>query len=114
MGIRTRLALVAVVAAAVVFGLVPHGVATVTGTATTQIMQAVETPFDGPISCADATCGKAAPTPTAPSPGVALAVVLGALVVAGVAASAIRRRGRQVMALPAGNRDPLFHPPQFS
>ncbi len=114
MGIRSRLALAAVVAAAVVFGLVPRGVVTVTETAGTQIVQAVESPFATPVSCTDASCGKAAPTPAAPSPGVVLAVVLGALVVAGAAASAIRRRGRQMVALPAGNRDPLFHPPQFS
>jgi hypothetical protein len=110
MGIRWRLTLVAILAAAVLGGLVPHGVVAGTETAATQMVQTLE----GPINCADATCGKAAPTPTAPSPGVALAAVLGALAVVAAATAGLRRRARGPAALPAGTRDPLFHPPQFS
>jgi hypothetical protein len=114
MGIRWRLSLVAILAAAVLGGLVPHGVVAGTETSATQMVQALERPLTGPINCVDATCGKAAPTPTAPSPGVALAAVLGALAVVAAAAAGLRRRARGPAALPAGTRDPLFHPPQFS
>jgi hypothetical protein len=114
MGIRWRLSLVAVLAAAVLGGLVPHGVVAGTETAATQMVQAVERPLTGPINCADATCGKGTPAPTAPSPGVALAAVLGACALVAAATSGLRRRARSHIALPAGTRDPLFHPPQFS
>jgi hypothetical protein len=113
-GIRWRLSLVAILAAAVLGGLVPHGVVSGTETAATQMVQAVERPLTGPLNCADATCGKGAPAPTAPSPGVALAAVLGACALVAAAMSGLRRRVRAHIALPAGTRDPLFHPPQFS
>ncbi len=111
---RWRLGLVAILAAVVLGGLVPHGIVTRTETAATQMVQAVDTPLTGPVTCSDATCGKAAPTPTAPSPGVALAAVLGALAVAAAATSGLRRRARGHVALPAGTRQTLFRPPRFS
>ncbi len=100
--------------AAVVGGFLPHGALSVADTSVTQVVRVAEAPLSGPVNCLDATCGKGSPAPAAPSPGIALmAVVAGALGVAAAAASIRRRRGR-VLALPAGARDPLFHPPQFS
>ena len=114
MSIRWRIGLAAVIAAAVVGGFVPHAVFSVTDASATQVVRAVEAPLSGSGICADATCGKGNTAPAAPSPGIALmAVVAGALAVAAAAACVRRRRG-QHMALPAGARDPLFHPPQFS
>jgi hypothetical protein len=114
MGMKWRLGLVAVVAAAVLGGLVPHAVASGAESAGATVVQAVESPLASPTSCADATCGKGAPTPAAPSPTGALVAVLGGLAVAGAVAALIRRRPAKVGALPRGRQDRLFHPPQFS
>jgi hypothetical protein len=114
MSIRWRIGLVAIVAAAVVGGFLPHGVLSVADTSAAQVARAVEVPLSGAVNCADANCGKGNTAPAAPSPGIALvAVVAGALGVAAAAAFARRRRA-QLLALPIGARDPLFHPPQFS
>jgi hypothetical protein len=114
MSLRWRIGLVAIVAAAVVGGLVPHGASSAAGSAGTQVMRVVEAPLSAPLNCADATCGKGSPAPAAPSLGVALAVALAGLVAAAAALTSVRRRRAQQVALPAGARDPLFHPPQFS
>jgi hypothetical protein len=120
MSLRWRIGLAAIIAAAVVGGFVPHAAQSVadeaTGTVTqlTQVSRMVEDPAAGPIACLDATCGKGSPAPAAPSPGIALAAVVTGLVAAAAAAACIRRRRGQVTVLPAGTRDRLFHPPQFS
>jgi hypothetical protein len=114
MSIRWRIGLVAIIAAAIVGGIMPHGVLSVTDTSATQVVRALEAPLSGSVNCADATCGKGNTAPAVPSPGLALvAVVAGVLGVAAAAACIRRRRGR-LLALPVGARDPLFHPPQFS
>ena len=114
MSIRWRIGLVAVIAAAIVGGFLPHGALSVTDTSATQVVRALEAPLSGSVNCADATCGKGNTAPTVPSPGLALvAVVTGVLGVVAAAACVRRRPGRHV-ALPVGARDPLFHPPQFS
>jgi hypothetical protein len=114
MRMTSRLALVAVVAAAMVAGLVPRDVTSGVRIATTDVVTMVDVPFNGPVTCSDATCGKAAPIPAAPSSGLVLAAVVGTLVLIAAATGAIRRRSGQFMALPAEARDPLFHPPQSS
>jgi hypothetical protein len=106
--------LVAVVAAAVLGGLVPHAVASDAESAGANMVQTVESPLASPTSCADATCGKGSPAPGAPSPVVALVAVLGGFAVAAALVALIRRRPAEVSALPSGRRDRLFHPPQFS
>lgn len=111
---KWRLGLVAVFAAAVLGGLVPHVVASGAESTGAAMVQAVESPLASPANCADATCGKGSPTPAAPTPAVALAGVLAGLAVVAVAAALIRRRPASVGALPSGRRDRLFHPPQFS
>ncbi len=78
------------------------------------MVQIAESPLSMPLSCMDATCGKGSPTPTAPVPAAALAAVLSGFAVAAAAGSLIRHRRAQMSVLPAGARDPLFHPPQFS
>ena len=89
MSIRWRIGLVAVIAAAVVGGFLPHGVLSVTDTSATQVVRALEAPLSGSVNCADATCGKGNTAPAAPSPGLALvAVVAGVLGV--VAAGRLR------------------------
>jgi hypothetical protein len=114
MSLRWRIGLVAVIAAAIVGGFLPHGVLSAADTSATQVVRVVEGPVSVPVNCADATCGKGSPAPAAPSPGLVLmAVVAGALGLA-AAAAFIRRRQGQVVALPAGTRDRPFHPPQFS
>jgi hypothetical protein len=117
MSMRWRLGLVAIIAAAVVGGIVPHSVISATDSSATQVLRAVDAPFSGPVTCLDATCGKGSPAPAAPSPALALVgVVAGMAGMAAIAAATacIRRRRAQVVTLPAGARDPLFHPPQFS
>jgi hypothetical protein len=114
MSLRWRVGLVAIIAAAVVGGFMPHGVLSGADTSATEIMQLAETPLSVPLNCLDATCGKGSPAPAAPSPGVALVAIVAGLAIAAAAAARIRRRPSQAVALPAGSRDPLFHPPQFS
>ena len=114
MSTRWRIGLAAIVAAVVVGGFVPHAVLSGAETSLTQAAQIVEVPVSVPVSCVDATCGKGSPAPAAPVPGVALAAVIGGIVAAAAAVGLVRRRRGTVLALPAGTRDPLFHPPQFS
>ena len=109
-----RFGLVVIVAAAVVGGLVPHALLSSAGGAATEALTVVDSTVSGPVTCLDATCGKGSPAPAAPSPGVALAAVLGAAVIVGATRAIIRRRRGRVLALPAGTGDPLLHPPQFS
>jgi hypothetical protein len=115
MGMKWRFGLLAAIAAAVVGGLMPHGVLAATQGSATEMVQLAEAPvLSMPLNCMDATCGKGTPASGTPAPAVALAAVLGGLAIAAVAASSIRRRRALVVALPEGTRDPLFHPPQFS
>jgi hypothetical protein len=114
MSLRWRVGLVAVIAAAVVGGFMPHAVVSATASSATAVVQMAESPLSLPTQCADAICGKGTPAPAAPSPGVVLAAVMGGAMVAAAAASSIRRRRRQAAVLPAGSPDPFFHPPQFS
>ena len=111
---RWRVALAAVVAAAIVGGILPHGVATAARSTTTVVAQAVEAPFGAIPNCLDATCGKGSPAAPAPAPAVALACVLSGLALAAIAAARLRRHRARTAPLPAGAPDPLFHPPQFS
>jgi hypothetical protein len=106
--------LVAIVAAAVFGGLVPHAVFSSAGNAATEMVTAAESTVSAPVTCADASCGKGSPAPAAPSPGVALAALLGAACIVAATRATIRRHRGRLLALPAGTRDPLFHPPQFS
>ncbi len=104
----------AIIAAAVVAGFVPHGVLSGVDASAAQLARTAEAPLSAPVNCLDATCGKGSPAPTAPSPGVALVAALAGMVAAATAVACVRRRRGRVSALPAGARDPLFHPPQFS
>jgi hypothetical protein len=114
MSLRWRIGLVAVIAAAVVGGFLPHGVPSAADASVVQAARIAEAPLSSPISCLDATCGKGSPAPSAPSPGVALVAVVTGLLGAAAAAARVRRRRGRVLDLPRGARDPLFHPPQFS
>jgi hypothetical protein len=114
MSLRWRVGLAAVIAAAVVGGFLPHGALSAAGDSATQVVRMAEVPLSAPLNCGDATCGKGSAAPSAPSPGIALAVVVGGLAVAAAAVAGIRRRHAQAVALPDGARDPLFHPPKFS
>jgi hypothetical protein len=112
---RWRFGLVAIIAATVVGGFMPHGVLSAAGSTGAQMVQLAQEPVSSlPVNCMDATCGKGTPVAASPAPGAALAAVVGGIAVAAVGASIIRRRRALVGALPAGSRDPLFHPPQFS
>jgi hypothetical protein len=114
MSSRWRIGLAAIVAAVVIGGFVPHAVLSGAGTAVTQAVQIVEIPVSVPVSCVEATCGKGSPAPAAPTPGVALAAVVGGIVTAAAAVALVRRRRARLLALPVGTRDTPFHPPQFS
>ena len=114
MSIRRRIGLVAIIAAAVVGGFLPHGVLSVTDTSATQVVRALEAPLSGSVTCADATCGKGNTAPAAPSPGLALVAIMAGVLGVVAAGTCIRRRRGQLLSLPVGARDPLFHPPQFS
>ena len=114
MRMKWRIGLVAIAAAAVVGGFMPHGVLSGAQSTATEVVQLAPTPTAMPLNCMDATCGKGTPAPAAPAPAIALAAVLTGVGVALAAASVIRRRRALAVALPAGTRDPLFHPPRFS
>jgi hypothetical protein len=114
MSTRWRIGLAAIVAAVVIGGFVPHAVLSGADSSVTQVMQIAEAPVSVPVGCADATCGKGSPAPAAPAPGVALAAVVGGIVTAAAAVALVRRHRGRPLALPAGTRDALFHPPQFS
>ena len=114
MPMRRRLALVAVIAVAVVGGFLPHGVLSAGQSTATDLVQVAQTPFTSAPSCADAVCGKGSPAPPAPVPIVALAAMVGGLVVAAIAAARLRRQRAHLGPLPAGTPDAPFHPPQFS
>jgi hypothetical protein len=114
MSLRWRIGLVAIIAAAVVGGFLPHGVLSTADAAAAQAARMAEVPLSAPVTCLDASCGKGSPAPAAPSPGVALVAVVTGMMAAAAAAACIRRRRGRVLTLPAGVRDPLFHPPQFS
>jgi hypothetical protein len=114
MALKWRFCLVAILASAVIGGLVPHGALSGTESAALEIVQVAEAPLAAPLNCLDASCGKGSPAAPAPSPGIALAAVVGGLAGIALARSVIRRRRLQAAVLPAGIRDPLFHPPQFS
>jgi MYXO-CTERM domain-containing protein len=112
--VRWRVALAAVIAAVIVGGLLPHGALLDAQSATKEMVQAAETPLMASSTCADATCGKGNPASSAPTPTVTSAAVLGGLALAVIVAARLRRRRAQAEPLPAGARDPLFRPPQFS
>ena len=77
-----RLVLVAVLAAAIVGGMLPHAALSAVPGRTAEIVQAAEAPLAGPLHCLDATCGKGAPSAPTPTPGVVLAAVIGGVVAA--------------------------------
>jgi len=114
MRMKWRFGLLAIIAAAVVGGFMPHGVLAGAGADATEMVQIAEAPVAVPLHCLDATCGKGSPAPAAPTPTVALAAVLSALAAVAALGATIRRHRTQTASLPAGARDPLFHPPQFS
>jgi hypothetical protein len=114
MRMRWRFGLVAIIAAAVVGGFMRHGVLPTAESTAAQMVQIAETPVSTPVPCLDATCGKGSPAPAAPAAAVALAGVLAGIAAAAVVVVTIRRRRSQAVLLPAGARDPLFHPPRFS
>ena len=114
MRMKWRFGLLAIIAAAVIGGFMPHGVLAGARADAPEMVQIAEAPVALPLQCVDATCGKGSPAPAAPTPTVALAAVLSALAVVAALGAAIRRRRTQTASLPAGTRDPLFHPPRFS
>ncbi len=114
MRMKWRFGLVAIVATAILGGFMPHSVLSGVPSTATEMVQLAEAPVSVPLSCLDVSCGKGTPAPAPAALAVALAVALTGIAVAAAAASVIRRRRALVVALPAGTRDPLFHPPQFS
>jgi hypothetical protein len=112
--VKWRFGLVAIIAAAVVGGFMPHGVISGTQINASEIVQIAEVPLALPLHCLDATCGKGSPAPAAPTPAIALAAVLAAFAVVAAFGAAFRRHKTQTASLPSGARVPLFHPPQFS
>jgi hypothetical protein len=113
MPLGRRLLLVAVLAAALVAGFVPHGVLSAGSGRAAEVVRTVEAPLDG-LHCFDATCGKGTPTAPTPVPGVVLAAVLGGMVTALAVSASARRRRLHAAPLPAGVTDPFFHPPKSS
>ncbi|HWD54500.1 MAG TPA: hypothetical protein VG346_05225 [Acidimicrobiales bacterium] len=114
MSVRSRVALVAIVAVAIVGGFLPHGLLAPAQSTAAEAVQLVETPLASLPACADVTCGKGTPAAPAPAPMVVLAGVLGGLAVVAIAAGRLRHRRAQVTPLPAGSPNRLLRPPQFS
>ena len=111
---RWRVALAAIIAAAIVGGIMPHDSLSAAQRATTEMVQVAEAPLLGTPNCVDATCGKGSPAPSAPTALVALAGAMIALALATIVASRLRRHRAALLPLPAGAPEPLFRPPQFS
>jgi len=114
MSLLRRLGLVAVLAVALVGGLVPSGVASGLESTSMSTIQAIEASLPGPLSCADATCGKGTPAASVPVPVVALLGVVAAAILTLASRALRRRRQSPLVPLAAGVRDPQFHPPRFS
>ena len=114
MRVKWRFGLVAIIAAAVLGGFMPHGVLSGAQVNATEMVQIAEVPLAMPLHCLDATCGKGSSAPAAPTPTVALAAVFAACAVVAALGAALRRHKTRTVSLPSGARDPLFHPPQFS
>ena len=113
MAMRWRIGLVAIIAAAVVGGFLPHGALSAVDPSATQVVRTVEAPLSGTVNCADATCGKGNTAPAAPSPGIALG--------GGRGRHSGRRGSGAALRADVDSRSPcrseresLFHPPQFS
>lgn len=114
MRMRWRLGLVAIIAAVVIGGFVPHGTLPGTEKSAAELVQVAEAPLSVPLHCLDATCGKGSPTSPAPTPTVTLAAVVAAATGAAAMGNARRRRRRQTALLPVGATMTLDRPPQFS
>jgi hypothetical protein len=114
MPIGRRLVLVAVLAATIVGGFMPHAVLSAAPSRAAEVVRAVETPLEVPLQCLDATCGKGTPSAPTPTPGVVLAAVLGGMIAALALITSIRRRRLRGSPLPVGVTDPFFHPPKSS
>ncbi len=114
MSLRWRIGLAAIIAAAVVGGFVPHAALSGAQASGAEVINIVESPLSAPVTCVDAACGKGSPASAAPTPGVALVATVAGLLAIAAAAAGIRRRRAHAAVLPAGSRDPLFHPPKFS
>ena len=111
---RWRVALAAIIAAAIVGGIMPHDSLSAAQRATTEMVQGAEAPLLSTPNCVDASCGKGSPAPSAPTALVALAGALSALSLAAIVALRLRRHRAALVPLPAGAPVPLFRPPQFS
>jgi hypothetical protein len=111
---RLQLVLAALVAVAILGGLVPHSVTSEAATMVRPAVAILEEPLSTPVSCADAVCGKGSPAPSPPSAAVALVAVVGAAVLTALAVMAFRHRRTHPAPLPAGVRDGLFRPPRSS
>jgi hypothetical protein len=111
---KWRFGFVAIIAAAVIGGLMPHGVHSAGENAATEMVQIAEAPVTVPPSCLDVSCGKGTPAAPAPVLVLAFATVLTAMAVVAVVAGTIRRQRARDGALPAGSTVPLFRPPKFS
>jgi hypothetical protein len=105
--------------AIVVTGLMPNALVSGAETRSTSAVAAVltwgrvELPT-APLGCSDASCGKGAPSPSAPT----TTVVTVSALVGILALAALGRKTRRVRfmtaPLPRGSFTDLFHPPQFS
>ena len=114
MTVKWRFSLVAIIAVAVLGGVMPHAIIVGAEAGSTEITQVAEVPLSAPLTCLDATCGKGSPASPAPSPVLVLVAVVGGLAALASGGSRLRRRRLQAAALPAGVRRPPFRPPQFS
>jgi len=116
---KWRWSLLGILIAIVVSGLMPNaflsGAETHAGNtiATTLSWGKVEM-AGAPIACAEASCGKGVPAPSAPS----LTMVAAAAMVGVLALAALGRKTRRqrfaTATLPSGNFTGLFRPPQYS
>jgi hypothetical protein len=114
MSLRWRWSLVVVLAAVVLGSLLPQTF--LQGNLSTATMSAIAPAGspDFPSGCAEASCGRSAPTPVAPVLAVAgVAAAAGFVVCAATGYWSRRIRSHRVN-LPRGMVTALFHPPQFS
>jgi hypothetical protein len=114
MALRWRWILVAVMAAAVLGGILPQALLGGTQAPAEMTVLAATGPPTFPSGCSGASCGRSAPAAPAPILTIAGVAVLAAAVVTLSGRGISRRIRSRAHTLPRGTTMVLFRPPQFS
>jgi hypothetical protein len=114
MSLKWRWCLVVVMAATVLGGFMPRTLLSDSVPPARALVASTEGVPAFPVGCLDATCGKGAPTPSAPVLTIAALAAIAAVMLSAGAGPMSRRFRSAVRALPSGRTAGVFRPPQFS